>query len=102
MNTLITIADRRANPDVPLIDVRERDEFASGHLPGAVNIPFSEWQSRVDEFPIEPFHIICELGGRSGAVAKYLGAQGRQVANIAGGTAEWREHGFELIVPSES
>lgn len=102
MEKLITIADRQANPDVPLVDVRERDEFATGHLPGAVNIPFSEWQSRIDEFPTEPFHIICELGGRSGAVAKYLAAQGRDVSNIAGGTAEWRESGLELIVPKSS
>ena len=37
----ITVQQLRERVDVPLIDVREVDEFAAGHVPGAVNIPMS-------------------------------------------------------------
>ncbi|WP_040166348.1 rhodanese-like domain-containing protein [Microbacterium gorillae] len=74
---------------LPLIDVREVDEFAAGHVPGAVNIPMSEITGRMDELPAEPFDVICQAGGRSARVAEYLEAQGHDATNVDGGTGAW-------------
>ena len=80
----------------PLIAVREVDEYAAGHVPGAVNIPLSELGERLHELPAEPFDIICERGGRSGRACEALEPRGYDVTNIAGGTSAWREAGYEI------
>ncbi|OUD88003.1 tRNA 2-selenouridine synthase [Clavibacter michiganensis subsp. michiganensis] len=46
--------DQLAALDSPvLIDVREPDEYAAGHAPGAVNLPMSQLDARVDEVPTD-------------------------------------------------
>lgn len=80
----------------PLIDVREADEFASGHVPWAVNMPLSELVARVHEIPDGPVNIICQSGGRSARAAEYLEQQhGRQAMNVTGGTGQWIAEGRE-------
>ncbi|MFK4788945.1 rhodanese-like domain-containing protein [Microbacterium sp. ZW T5_56] len=74
---------------LPLIDVRETDEFAAGHVPGAVNIPMSEITGRLAELPSGAFDVICQAGGRSARVVEYLEAQGHDATNIDGGTGAW-------------
>ena len=69
-----------AREGVPLIDVRERDEFAAGHVPGAVNVPLSELGDRLDELPGEAFDVICQAGGRSARAVKALESRGYNVA----------------------
>ena len=54
-------------PDAPrLLDVREPEEFATGHAPGAINIPLGELPSRLDELPDTeiPVAVTCRGGGR--------------------------------------
>lgn len=96
----ITIAELVSRENTPLIDVRERDEFASGHVPGAVNIPMSEIGGRLDELPAESFDVICQAGGRSARVAQALEAQGYDPTNVEGGTGEWIAAGHPVEVPS--
>ena len=43
----ITVTELAERTGIPLIDVREVDEFAAGHVPGAVNIPMSEIGNRL-------------------------------------------------------
>lgn len=74
---------------LPLIDVREADEFAAGHVPGAISIPMSEITTRLDELPDGAFDVICQAGGRSARVVEYLEAQGHDATNIDGGTGAW-------------
>lgn len=92
----ITVQQLHETAGVPLIDVREEHEYAAGHIAGAVNIPFSTWRERVGDFPTEPFHVICELGGRSASVARKLTAQGYDVTDVEGGTAAWIEQGYDV------
>ena len=47
----ITVQQLRERAGRPLIDVREEDEFAAGHVPGAVNLPMSTIGDRLDELP---------------------------------------------------
>lgn len=78
---------------VPVIDVREADEYASGHVPGAISIPMSEIQGRLDELPAGPFDVICQSGGRSARVTEFLVANGHDATNVDGGTGGWIQLG---------
>ena len=81
-----------------VVDVREQHEFATGHVPGAVNIPLTEFVDRVAEVTSLPgeVYVICESGSRSAQVTAWLGQQGYEVANVAGGTGAWRASGFPV------
>ncbi|WP_194420464.1 rhodanese-like domain-containing protein [Microbacterium abyssi] len=96
----ITTADLAAREGVPLIDVRERDEFDAGHVPGAVNIPMSELGGRLAELPSEAFDVICQVGGRSARVVQALEARGYDATNVEGGTGGWIAEGKPIEVPS--
>ncbi|MFT8361968.1 MAG: rhodanese-like domain-containing protein [Sporolactobacillus sp.] len=78
------------NSGVSIIDVREPDEFAGGHIKGAVNIPVNEVQSRMGEIDRTKEHIIvCLSGKRSGFAASILSASGYRVRNMNGGMMNW-------------
>ncbi|HCS61244.1 MAG TPA: sulfurtransferase [Microbacterium sp.] len=96
----INIVELAARENTPLIDVRERDEFAAGHVPGAVNIPMSEIGNRLEELPAEAFDVICQAGGRSGRVVEALESRGYDATNVDGGTGEWIAAGRSVEVPS--
>ena len=92
----ITVHQLREREDVPLIDVREADEFAAGHVPGAVNLPMSVIGGRLDELPDGAFDVICQVGGRSARVVQALEALGYDATNVDGGTGEWAAVGFPI------
>lgn len=92
----ITVRELRERPDVPLVDVREADEYASGHVPGAISLPMSTIGDHLDQLPDGPFHVICQVGGRSARVTKALEQQGYDATNVEGGTGEWIALGFDL------
>ncbi|MDO5097411.1 MAG: rhodanese-like domain-containing protein [Corynebacterium sp.] len=76
--------------DAQLIDVRETDEFATGHAAGAVNIPMSCIAERVSELDgSRDIYLICQAGGRSMRVAEHLAQMDLPVINVAGGTGAW-------------
>lgn len=69
-----------------IIDVREGDEFAQGHLPGAENIPLGELEEKAATLGGE-LVVVCASGGRSATAARYLSELGKSgVANLVGGT----------------
>ncbi len=82
-------------PAALLLDVREPEEYADGHVPGAVNLPQAELASRLDEVPRDrPVRVICQGGYRSLRAAQFLAQMGyRNVVNVIGGTAAWRAAG---------
>ncbi len=92
----ITVQQLHESVDVPLVDVREADEYAAGHVPGAISMPMSTIADHLGELPDAPFHVICQLGGRSARVVKSLQAQGLDVTNVEGGTAAWVEQGYDV------
>ena len=88
---------RRVEEDgAPVIDVREPWEYQMGHVPGAVLIPMHQIPERVDDIE-DGTVFVCASGNRSGQVAAWLAAQGKErLANLAGGTQGWMMHGLDV------
>jgi rhodanese-related sulfurtransferase len=100
-----SLDDVRARPsDAAVLDVREPEEFAGGHVPGAVNLPQADLATRLDEVPRDrPVFVICQGGFRSQRSAQFLIQRGfSDVASVKGGTEAWRVAGGEMIVESAS
>ena len=81
-----------------IVDVRERDEWAGGHMPGSVLIPLGEVGSRRHELdPNRPVVTVCRSGRRSLHAAEELLAAGfRDVRSLAGGMIAWVEAGQKV------
>lgn len=83
---------------VPLIDVRQPEEYVAGHVPGARLIPLSELGLRLADVPTGgPLHVICATGNRSEKAVQFLRARGIDAYNVAGGTKAWVETGHETV-----
>lgn len=81
-----------------LVDVRTKNEFTGGHLPGAINVPLSEISRRTDDIPADkPVVVVCATGNRSKSAAGKLTKAGFDtVYNLKGGTMSWMRHGHPL------
>jgi rhodanese-related sulfurtransferase len=79
-------------PEAVLLDVREPQEFADGHVPGARNLPQAELATRLNEVPRDrPLYLICQGGFRSLRAAQFLSQMGfKDVVSVKGGTEGWR------------
>ncbi|MEP6508000.1 MAG: MBL fold metallo-hydrolase, partial [Gemmatimonadales bacterium] len=83
-----------AKRNATTLDVRTRAEYNDGHIPGALNIPLPELQSRLDEVPDGDIVVQCQHGSRSVIAASILQREGRSgVMNMPGGFAEWERNG---------
>ena len=82
-----------------LLDVREPDEWAAGHAPGAHHLPMMEVPARIAEIPSDAdVVVVCRSGGRSAQVTAYLMQHGwDNVRNLAGGMGAWQDAGRELV-----
>ncbi|MDI3339627.1 MAG: rhodanese-like domain-containing protein [Sphaerobacter sp.] len=92
----MTVAELQATRErLQVLDVREPGEWASGHIPGAIHIPFSRVAAQAAALdPQRPVAVICGSGERSMVAASLLRARGRDdVRNVAGGMAAWRAAG---------
>jgi hydroxyacylglutathione hydrolase len=77
---------------IALLDVRDADEFAAGHIPGSIHIPYGELPERLDELPADrPIAAICSGGKRSGLAASILQREGfGEVVHVGkGGVRGW-------------
>jgi len=111
VNTFLTVKDdlepipreellSRVQDDlVTVIDVRPPEEYAAGHVPGAVNIPLSELEKHLDEFDPKQ-EIVAYCRGPHcvlafDAVAK-LRDQGLKARRLQGGYPEWKTAGLPV------
>lgn len=84
--------------DITLVDVREVDEFDNVRVEGAINVPLSELQTRVDEVPSDTtVYVMCLSGGRSAKAVAWLEQQGRDVVNVLGGISQWDLDGLPVV-----
>lgn len=80
-----------ANENMLILDVREPAEFAFGHIPGAVSIPFGELEARINELgETEAIYVVCRTGSRSDMASQLLADKGfANVKNVIPGMSEW-------------
>ena len=97
----------------PIVDVREPEEFADGHIPGAVNIPLGRLEIEVSSHPAvveraggthslreRPVVLYCLSGGRSARAAAALRRLGfANPVSLAGGILAWTGDGHPVAVP---
>lgn len=77
-----------------VIDVRESDEYAEGHVPGARLMPLGAVSGHVDDLPKDvPVYVLCASGGRSAQAAEILHGAGVDAQSVAGGTNAWTRSG---------
>ena len=83
---------------VQFIDVREPNEYAGGHAPGARLVPLNTIFTNPDQIePDKPAVFICQVGQRSALAAEYAAAIGRRdLYNVEGGTDGWRQAGLPI------
>jgi rhodanese-related sulfurtransferase len=85
--------------DPLIIDVRTKEEFASGHIPRAKNIPLSELSVRLEELRAsqgQAIYLVCAVGGRSGQAQLVMNNAGFSTINVIGGTNDWKRQGYPL------
>src|SRR6266536_2211921 len=91
-----------ADPPV-FVDVRERDEWEEGHIPGAMHVPRGNLESRIENaVPDRSSRVVlyCASGNRSAFAAKTLEELGYvDAVSLAGGYVDWKRNGFPTQLP---
>lgn len=76
--------------DRPVLDIRQRNEYAAGHLPGAAQIELGSLPTRAADVPTGPLVLMCGHGERAMTAASLLARAGhRDLAVLVGGPADW-------------
>ena len=88
-------ATRLINQGSLVLDVRDGEEYAAGHLPRARHIPLRELSKRVDEigkFKAKSVIVTCKSGTRAGLACRLLKQAGfANVYQLKGGVAAWQQ-----------
>ncbi|MFD7897700.1 MULTISPECIES: rhodanese-like domain-containing protein [unclassified Streptomyces] len=85
-----------------VLDVREDDEWAAGHVEGALHVPMSDFVARFGEVTEavaegRKAYVMCRVGGRSAQVTQYLVQQGVDAVNVDGGMLAWDGAGRPMV-----
>jgi rhodanese-related sulfurtransferase/DNA-binding transcriptional ArsR family regulator len=98
------LAERMRADEVVVIDVRPHDEYASGHIPGALSVPIDEIEARVGDLAAlaEDAEIVAYCRGRycvyAAQAVDVLRAHGLRVTRLQEGVPEWRSMGLDVAV----
>jgi rhodanese-related sulfurtransferase len=97
-----TVSADAVPADAVLLDVREDDEWAAGHIEGAVHVPMMQVPQRLD-YDAGPITtdativVVCKVGGRSAQVTAWLRRQGYDATNLTGGMLAWQDAGRPMV-----
>jgi len=100
LSPTVSVSELRNHPSPTalLVDVRSGSEFASGHIPGAVNIPLDQIEARLDDLGLNlPTVLICQSGTRARMAAGLLEPCRRQITVLEGGTKAWIDAGLPVF-----
>ena len=98
------VLDQLGNPEVTIVDVREAEEVAQGKIRGAVHVPRSYLETRIEGIaPDRSKRVIlyCASGNRSAFGAKTLAEEMgyEHVESLTGGITLWKDRGYPVEVP---
>jgi len=95
--TLDEVHEHMKDSEYTILDVRSANEFAEGHIPGAINIHGGQLRNRLAELPEGSLIVHCQGGDRSSIAMGILEqANSRILYNVPGGFNEWKQHNFEI------
>lgn len=81
-----------------LVDVRSATEFATAHVPGAINIPLEQVERRTADLAAnQPVVLICQSGTRARMARALLAESGKDLVVLEGGTAAWLQAGYPAV-----
>ena len=94
------VARLSADEDLVVLDVRTPDEYAGGHIPGAINVPHTELGERLAslDLPVDAEIVVhCERGGRAAAAEEILREAGyTDIRDLEGHMQAWRAAGHPV------
>ena len=98
----VALLERMEDADAPLVlDVRTPEEYESGHVPGAVNLPYDQLAGRLGELDApedREIVVYCERGGRAGRAESTLREAGyTAVRHLEGDMSGWRAAGLPCV-----
>jgi len=85
----------KGDPSLFVLDVRTPEEYAAGHVPGAVNVPYDQVASRLAQIPKDKDVVLyCKSGRRAGLAADVLAANGyTKLEHLQGDIQAWLQDG---------
>ncbi len=96
----ILVVAKMNNEDPVIIDVRESNEFKTGHIEGAINMPLSNFDKgleKLSKYKNKPLIVVCQTGTRSTTACKKLTSQGfEKVFSMIGGMQSWEESKYPI------
>ena len=97
-----SIDSSQIESDQLILDVREDDEWAAGHIDGAVHVPLGRLANRMLHEPGElltdqPLVVTCKGGGRARRAAAWLNTNGFDAVVLDGGMRGWQASGRPMV-----
>ncbi|MCD2191139.1 rhodanese-like domain-containing protein [Actinomycetospora soli] len=96
----ITVDDVAATQETDatiLIDVRDPEEYAAGHIPGARLVPLPQLADHLPELrDARELQVVCQSGNRSARAVEYLTEHGVPAVSVVGGTKAWIDAGHPV------
>jgi rhodanese-related sulfurtransferase len=86
--------------DAVLVDIREASEYKSGHITGAVNLPYGTLSTRLgelDKYKSKTLILVDKLGQHASASGKILQQEGFNVLRLGGGMSEWLHQNLPTV-----
>lgn len=83
-----------------MVDIREKKEFDTGHVPNSVNIPFAKITNGArlfEQYKDKRIILTDKMGQQSGSIGKMLSKEGLNVCRLSGGIEEWKHQTLPLV-----
>lgn len=100
MSDLKTIWDHLPSDEL-ILDVRSSEEYAEGHVPGSLNIPYDLIQDHLNELEkYKKIYVYCKIGGRAQKASEaliQLGLSSQIVCVTESGMPDWISLGFSFV-----
>mgnify|MGYP001378220929 CR=1 FL=1 len=87
---------------VQIVDVRAAEDYAEGHIPGAINLPKTEWdnaklvKAKLDKKKINVLYCYSQVCHPAATAAVEFAKQGYPVMELDGGWRWWKNDGFDI------